>query len=419
MIPKMIEQINDLNCANNHNLQPYMVVFDPKLSQKDRILCTKCMEDFDSITKMVTFKKAQQLIEENQARLLELLENIIQPNIKQIDQLQKHLYSLKSYFNQELDQLIENTKEWINNFDQIKQIHRDYSFFQELDILISNEKIQDINESQFNNQIIKINQALCVKMKLKLEQFKNFNDYNQCTQILNNIINIVQVTSVTDFEETEINNQTTNITEISTIQQEESNEIDQSELKEIQYYVYEDLQNFVNLLYSLIAVKEHFKENPSHPMIVICRNKIILQLNISNSIHTDLINQYKNTLKQILQKEKQNAKKIINQFKLLLGDEYQLHIDNYISNSLNDELSMKSLSIEKLDIQTSPDQNQNIYSFPLGIDNQKIFSHWMKSKTYNSKTFDSFIFKAISYKQITEIKIMANFTLSSLKSNKK
>ncbi|CAD8178957.1 unnamed protein product [Paramecium pentaurelia] len=349
MIPIMIEQINDLNCDNNHNLQPYMVVFDPKLSQQERILCTKCMEDFDSITKMVTFKKAQQLIEENQARLLELLENIIQPNIK--DQLQKHLYSLKSYFNQELDQLIENTKEWINNFDQIKQIHRDYSFFQELDILISNEKIKNINESQFNNEIIKINQTL--------------------------------LTIVTDFEETEINSKTTNITEISTIQQDENNEIDQSELQEIQYYVYEDLQNFVNLLYSLIAVKEYFKENPSHPMIFICRNKIILQLNISNSIHTDLINYAllnNNQIKYqfdliIIQKyievsfikRKKNAKKIINQFKLLLGDEYQLHVDNYISNSLNDELSMKLLSIEKLDIQTSPDQNQNIYSFPLVI----------------------------------------------------
>ncbi|CAD8178955.1 unnamed protein product [Paramecium pentaurelia] len=221
------------------------------------------------------------------------------------------------------------------------------------------------------------------KNEIKIRIFKNFNQYNQCTQILNNIINIVQVTIVTDFEETEINSKTTNITEISTIQQDENNEIDQSELQEIQYYVYEDLQNFVNLLYSLIAVKEYFKENPSHPMIFICRNKIILQLNISNSIHTDLINYAllnNNQIKYqfdliIIQKyievsfikRKKNAKKIINQFKLLLGDEYQLHVDNYISNSLNDELSMKLLSIEKLDIQTSPDQNQNIYSFPLVI----------------------------------------------------
>ncbi|CAD8195763.1 unnamed protein product [Paramecium octaurelia] len=413
MKPQMIEKITDLYCANNHNLEPYMIVFNLKLQQKDRILCTKCMDEYDNINKMITFKKAQQLIEENQTKCLELLENSIEPNIKQVELLQKHLDSLKSYLNQELDSLIENTKEWIKSFNQIRQLHKEYSFLKELDKLIQNEKIQVIDESSFNNQIIKINQALSVKINSKLQQFVNFNEQKQCSYVLNNILNGGQGTNFDVYSEQSsiVQKICSNPTEIS--YQIENNAEFQSEVQQIEYYVYEDLQNFVNLLYSLKAVKEHFKEYPYHPMTVLCRNKVILQLNLSNAIHFDLMSQYQNNLRQVLLKEKENAKNIINQFKLLLGDEYLQHIDYYISNSLNEKLSVKNLILETLDESNSQNNYQNFNLFGQAQDAQKILSHWIKSKTYNSNIFDSFIFKAICYKYTTEIKLISNFPASS------
>ncbi|CAK58109.1 unnamed protein product (macronuclear) [Paramecium tetraurelia] len=267
---------------------------------------------------------------------------------------------------------------------------------------------------------MQINQALIVKMNSKLEQFINFNEQKQCTLILNNIFNGVEGKKAVDSESSQIVQQTsTNPTEKNIVYQIENKTEYQSELQQIEYYVYEDLQNFVNLLYSLKAVKEHFKEYPSHPMIVLSRNKVILQLNLSNAIHYDLISQYKDNLKKVLLKEKEHAKNIINQFKLILGDEYQQHIDYFLSNVLNEKISMKNLNLEKVEESNCRSENLNIHLFDQALESQKIFSHWIKSKTYHSNTFDSFIFKAICYKQTTEIKLLSNFPASSLNEKRK
>ncbi|CAK57393.1 unnamed protein product (macronuclear) [Paramecium tetraurelia] len=78
-----------------------------------------------------------------------------------------------------------------------------------------------------------------------------------------------------------------------------------------QFYVDENQQNFINLLYSLRIVNEHFKGQKKPPMVIICRNKVILQINLSNSIHYDLGSQ-KDT-GEMLAKEKNNAMNILNQ----------------------------------------------------------------------------------------------------------
>ncbi|CAD8094686.1 unnamed protein product [Paramecium sonneborni] len=417
------EQAKDFQCIYNHNLPPYMVIFDPKLSQNERILCLKCMEDFDRITKMVTFKKAQQMVEEKQIKKNEILENVIQPNIRQVELLQKNLHQLKSFVNQEFDQLIENTCEWIKNFDQIRKFHKNYNLVQELDKLIKNERNENIDESLFIQEITKINLSLSIKINSKLEQFKNFNDYTKCSQILQNIINTEMSECSTDLEKSTIETQMTDSIESisnSNIDSIEKNLAYYRELEQIQYYIYEDLQNLVNLLYSFKAVNEHFKNNLKHPMITVSRNKIILQLNLSNGIYLDLQQQYqKNPFKYVLLEEKKNALKIINQFAQALGIDYQSYIDYFKSNSLSEIISFKQQNLEKVTFSGSSNSQQTTNIFLQTQKNEKIFSHWINSKTYNSKSFDSFIFKAISYKQLTEIKLLSNFPISNQNSSDK
>ncbi|CAK83658.1 unnamed protein product, partial (macronuclear) [Paramecium tetraurelia] len=82
---------------------------------------------------------------------------------------------------------------------------------------------------------------------------------------------------------------------------------------EIQYYIYQDLQNIINLIQSRKAVLEHFKNDPNHGMITQSNNKLILQLNLSNAIHSEQQQIYKEQpqLIEFLQKERNKAYEIL------------------------------------------------------------------------------------------------------------
>ncbi|CAD8127817.1 unnamed protein product [Paramecium sonneborni] len=82
---------------------------------------------------------------------------------------------------------------------------------------------------------------------------------------------------------------------------------------EIRYYVYQDLQNIINLIYSRNAVLEHFQNYPNHPMVTLINNKILLQLNLSNTIHFCLQqeNQKNRNLSNFLIQQRMNANRIL------------------------------------------------------------------------------------------------------------
>ncbi|CAD8127813.1 unnamed protein product [Paramecium sonneborni] len=83
---------------------------------------------------------------------------------------------------------------------------------------------------------------------------------------------------------------------------------------EIRYYVYQDLQNIINLIYSRNAVLEHFQNYPNHPMVTLSNNKLLLQLNLSNAIQLDQTQQYQreSNLSNYLKQERQKAYTILN-----------------------------------------------------------------------------------------------------------
>ncbi|CAK77053.1 unnamed protein product (macronuclear) [Paramecium tetraurelia] len=109
---KMIEKEEDLVCSMNHKLPIYMVVCDKTIDKKKRLLCNLCMDNLETnLNNVMSFKKVAQLIEENQKKKVEQMEQDIMMNINQIYELQKTFDQLKSYIIQQLDQFISNTNE--------------------------------------------------------------------------------------------------------------------------------------------------------------------------------------------------------------------------------------------------------------------------------------------------------------------
>ncbi|CAK64860.1 unnamed protein product (macronuclear) [Paramecium tetraurelia] len=187
----------------------------------------------------------------------------------------------------------------------------------------------------------------------------------------------------------------------------------------IQYYVYEDFQNLINLLYSYQVVKRHFKSQPRHPAIILSKNKIMLQLSISNSIHSDLYQTNKSYQDQnILKKEKENVKSMIKKMRNDiqnndLDKESEAYLELYIKYSMGDHIEFKQFELQKM--------NQD-YNFNQGV-LDKIFpqisyvDEQIKSlrqrKYYNIPSVQQIKIKAQEYERLTENKLLINYPLNN------
>ncbi|CAD8105307.1 unnamed protein product [Paramecium primaurelia] len=170
----MIEKEEDLFCSLKHKLPVLMIACDKELKKNQRLLCPLCMENLEQKSQLMSFKKALENIEENQRQKKESIENFLIINIKQLEELQKALHQLKSNIAQQLDYLIENTSEWIKQIYLWGQSNISYSFFDELEILINQTKLDQSNYKSIFDQINQINQSQNQKISKKLNQFKSF-----------------------------------------------------------------------------------------------------------------------------------------------------------------------------------------------------------------------------------------------------
>ncbi|CAD8165019.1 unnamed protein product [Paramecium octaurelia] len=123
---------------------------------------------------------------------------------------------------------------------------------------------------------------------------------------------------------------------------------------QIQYYVYQDLQYVINLLYQMKAVAQHFK-NSEHTMVKLCNNKLMLQLNISFGIHLDQLQQSQRneTNFYFLKAQKNNAfmilesiiQKMSDNEKELLKEQLEC-IQNYMTNCLGPQYNWRQYQLK-------------------------------------------------------------------------
>ncbi|CAD8210554.1 unnamed protein product [Paramecium pentaurelia] len=181
---KMLEQEEDLFCSQKHNLPVLMIACDKELKKNQRLFCPLCMENLESKSKSMSFKKTLENIEENQKQKKESIENMLIINIKQLEELQRAFHQLKSNIVQQLDYLIGNTNEWIKQIQIWGQSNVTYSFFDELEKLINQTKLDQTNQKSIVDQINQINQSWNQKIFKKLNLFKSFQEIQKCEELL-------------------------------------------------------------------------------------------------------------------------------------------------------------------------------------------------------------------------------------------
>ncbi|CAD8129392.1 unnamed protein product [Paramecium sonneborni] len=183
----MIELEKQLNCSQNHNQPIHMVVFDDKLKGQERLLCTICMETFESESKTIGFKKVMQMIEEKQKNKVDNIQSLIQGDLDLVKQFQNKLHQIKQNLIKQLDELISNSKDWIKSLNEIVTNNSKYSFYDELELLINNPIQNTFNQKQIIDLIKVLNNSFCTKINLKLCNLKNLELYSQCEKYLENL----------------------------------------------------------------------------------------------------------------------------------------------------------------------------------------------------------------------------------------
>ncbi|CAD8209272.1 unnamed protein product [Paramecium octaurelia] len=137
-------------------------------------------------------QKVAKLIQDNHNKKIDSVEQHNLGNIKSIDLLYKTLDQLKSQINQQIDQLIENTNEWIKYLKEIGQKYIKYSFFDQLDNLINQNKLRELDYSTLNTEINTINNSWSQNIITQLNQFKQFELTKTCEKQLTNLNSIIQ-----------------------------------------------------------------------------------------------------------------------------------------------------------------------------------------------------------------------------------
>ncbi|CAD8207019.1 unnamed protein product [Paramecium octaurelia] len=197
---------------------------------------------------------------------------------------------------------------------------------------------------------------------------------------------------------------------------------------QIEYFVYQDLQNLINLLYSKQAVLEHFHNNPNNQMVTLSDNKIILQLNLSGGIHQDLQQQYSNNpyLSSKLQHERnyalQTLKNVAQQFENqfnpfsqnqeLVNDPIGLYLKKYINNYESGQFEKNQFELLKTDLESQFNQQvlQKVISSIQTVDTQ---INQIRQDGNQKPTQEQIIQRAEQYKQMTKIKLISQNNLAN------
>ncbi|CAD8105960.1 unnamed protein product [Paramecium primaurelia] len=176
----MIEQ--ELQCANKHQKPILSVIFDNKFVKNQKLLCHECMETYTQDARIMGFKAVNQIIGDSQKQKREFLETLIDNDQKILKQIQLYLVGLRSTIIQELNSLDEITKSWIRHMDKFKSDQSAFSFFEELDKIISygQEQVIQINKETIFNEIKKINSSWSIDCNNQLKKFNQFEDSLKC-----------------------------------------------------------------------------------------------------------------------------------------------------------------------------------------------------------------------------------------------
>ncbi|CAD8099392.1 unnamed protein product [Paramecium sonneborni] len=181
---KIIE--NEYYCIQEHKLPIIAVLQDPKLSIRERLVCSQCMENLETDTQTVGWKKVKEQIQSQIQQKQQINNRFKNHLLLQLKQLQTQIEELGNTINNEIQNLLKIIDQWKQQ-SQVEFREQSSQFWDELDQYFKNQQ-QNFNlENQQLQEWKKLNSIQIQTVQSKLKYFKEFEVHKICQNILTEI----------------------------------------------------------------------------------------------------------------------------------------------------------------------------------------------------------------------------------------
>ncbi|CAD8202681.1 unnamed protein product [Paramecium octaurelia] len=169
---KMQEQIELIQCQNQHDSPPIIVLLDENLVGFQRLICSKCLYEIRGRFNGINIDDAIQTIEERKNDYLDTISDFSHVILSKLHNFTVEIMSQKTSLLQTMDQLLNQISIWADEIVEFQQKQCSYKFFDEINKL--NQSIEDIRNNQideFKKVIENINQNYETKIQITKQKF--------------------------------------------------------------------------------------------------------------------------------------------------------------------------------------------------------------------------------------------------------
>ncbi|CAD8122829.1 unnamed protein product [Paramecium sonneborni] len=186
---KMIEVLDQFQCREKHNQLATIILLDPKLNKNERFLCQECYDNLLG-SKNMSLKAMQKIIEDQLKKKRLMIIEIVDSYINVIQQYTLNLENFKTKLVSAIEKAQNATQNWIRELIQKKEETDTYSFIDESENYIKNQKSY-LHQFSFDF-IDKINSSQFIKLKQGIKDLIQSHSIHQFKEFFVNLMNIKQ-----------------------------------------------------------------------------------------------------------------------------------------------------------------------------------------------------------------------------------
>ncbi|CAD8198838.1 unnamed protein product [Paramecium octaurelia] len=150
----MQERFESIRCYNQHDCPPSIVLLDNNLKGVKRLACSQCINEISGRFNGINIVEAIKIIEECKNNLLDVVSDSSQNIVSLLNCLIEQILQQKALILQQMDQMINQVKNWIDEIKQFEIKQCSYSFIDEIDQLNISIEIKRNKQVQELSQII-------------------------------------------------------------------------------------------------------------------------------------------------------------------------------------------------------------------------------------------------------------------------
>ncbi|CAD8115730.1 unnamed protein product [Paramecium primaurelia] len=187
--PQMIENLEYFKCMCMKDSAVTHLILDYQCPQEERLICEQCYTEKKQYVLKMKIDEFKIYLDNQQRNKLATFVTYVQKQKNIIESIQQRLQTIKQNFMEKIDQFFNITFEWIQSLENQKTNEAQYSFLQEIEQFIENQKVPKKTnyEPQHQTQIKDLNTFYVNSVQSQLNQLQVICEYTDIKRYLRDI----------------------------------------------------------------------------------------------------------------------------------------------------------------------------------------------------------------------------------------